>query len=156
MFSQGFFDTSAPLYMDIITFYFALLPLLLGIGIRFALKKRYKLHYQWQLATFAFTLLMVVIFEVGVRLSGGFTVFMAQSHVNETFMIAFMLTHVVIALISVVLWSALIYGAIKRYRVEKASLSASHKKVGYAVFAGMSLTSFMGVMIYWFLFVMGH
>jgi putative membrane protein len=156
MFSQGFLGTTAPFYMDVVTIYFAILPLLLGIGVRFALKQHYQLHFQWQLITFVLTLGMVVVFEIGVRISGGFSAFMSQSNADYNMMLGLMVIHVLVALVSVVLWSALIYGAIKRYRIEKEALGVSHKKVGYWVFAGMSLTSIMGVMIYWFLFIMGH
>ncbi len=156
MFSQGFLGTTAPFYMDAVTLYFAILPLLLGFGVYFALKKRYQLHFQWQMLTFVLTLVMVVVFEIGVRISGGFNAFMAQSNADYNMMLGLMVIHVLVALVSVVLWSALIYGAIKRYRIEKESLNVSHKKAGYWVFAGMSLTSIMGVMIYWFLFIMGH
>lgn len=153
MFATGFLGTSAPFYMDLSTLYFAVLPVLLGIGIRFAVKKEYEKHYRMQLGTFILTLLVVVLFEIGVRVSGGFIGFMENSHANYTFMVVFMIVHIAIAIVSVVLWAALIYGAVKRHKIEGGSLPKSHKKVGKLVFAGLSITAIMGVMIYYFLFI---
>jgi putative membrane protein len=152
MFETGFLGTSAPFYMDLVTFYFGILPLLMGIAIFMAVKKRYELHYKMQLSIFVLTLLVVGVFEVGVRISGGFSAFMEQSNANTTFMIIFLLVHILIALATVVLYSILIYSAIKQFRLNSAPIVQSHKKLGMIVFLGMSITSFMGVMIYYLLF----
>ncbi|MDD2789634.1 MAG: DUF420 domain-containing protein [Sulfurimonas sp.] len=153
MFETGFLGTSAPFYMDFITLYFAVLPFLMGVGIFMAVKKRYELHYKMQLAIFVVTLLVVGIFEVGVRISGGFSAFMQQSNANETFMIIFLVIHILIALVAFVLYSVLMYSAVKEFRLKSTPVVKSHKKLGMIVFAGMSITSLMGVMIYYFLFV---
>ncbi|MBA3027110.1 MAG: DUF420 domain-containing protein [Sulfurimonas sp.] len=152
MFETGFLGTSAPFYMDLVTLYFAILPLLMGSAIFVAVKKRYELHYKMQLSIFVLTLLVVGVFEVGVRISGGFSAFMEQSNANTTFMIIFLLIHILIALATVVLYSILIYSAIKQFRLKSAPIVKSHKKLGMIVFFGMSITSFMGVMIYYLLF----
>jgi putative membrane protein len=152
MFETGFLGTSAPFYMDLVTLYFAILPLLMGSAIFVAVKKRYELHYKMQLSIFVLTLLIVGVFEVGVRISGGFSAFMEQSNANTTFMIIFLLIHILIALATVVLYSILIYSAIKQFRLKSAPIVKSHKKLGMIVFFGMSITSFMGVMIYYLLF----
>ncbi|MEA3498690.1 MAG: DUF420 domain-containing protein [Campylobacterota bacterium] len=156
MFSTGFLGTAAPFYMDFATLYFATLPILLGIGIHYAVKKEYEKHYKIQLGTFIITLIVVVIFEIGVRVSGGFLAFMEESNANYAFMVVFLVIHILIALISVVFWSALIYGAVKRHKIEGVSLPSSHKRIGKYVFAGLTVTAIMGVMIYYFLFVLGH
>lgn len=152
MFETGFLGTSAPFYMDLVTFYFGILPLLMGSAILMAVKKRYELHYKMQLTIFVFTLLVVGIFEVGVRISGGFSAFMEQSNANETFMIIFLLVHILIALATVVLYSILIYSAIKQFRLKSRPIVTSHRKLGMLVYLGMSITSLMGVTIYYFLF----
>jgi len=153
MFESGFLGTSAPFYMDLVTLYFGVLPLLMGIAIFMAVQKRYELHYKMQLSIFIVTLLIVGVFEVGVRVSGGFSAFMEQSNANTTFMIIFLLVHILIAIATVVLYSILIYSAIKEYKLKSAPIVKSHKKLGKLVFLGMSITSFMGVLIYYFLFI---
>jgi putative membrane protein len=153
MFESGFLGTTAPFYMDFITVYFALLPFLLYISIRYAVKKEYEKHYVSQLSVFLITLVVVVIFEVGVRISDGFMEFMKHAHVPYGFMVPYLVLHVSIALASVVLWSALIYGAIKSYKLEQNGVSTSHKKVGKWVFTGLTVTSIMGIGVYYLLFI---
>lgn len=153
MFGSGFLGTSAPFYMDFITLYFAILPVLMFLSITFAMKKKYEKHFMSQLILFAVTLVVVVIFEVGVRVSDGFVEFMKNAHVSFGFMITFLIVHVSVALASVVLWSALLYGAVKSYKLENNGVSASHKKVGKLVFLGITVASYMGVGVYYLLFV---
>jgi len=153
MFELGFFDTKAPLYMDIITLYFALLPFFMGSAIFMAIKKRYEAHYRMQILIFIITLVIVGIFEVGVRVSGGFNAFMQQSNADYLSMIIFLVFHILVAFASVVLYSILIYSSFKQFRLKSEPLVKSHKKLGIVVFSGMSLTSVSGVMIYYFLFM---
>lgn len=153
MFSQGFLQTNAPFYMDLVTLYFAMLPFLLLGGIVLAVQKKLELHYRFQLSSFVLTLLMVVVFEVGVRISGGFSEYIKTANVNETFMFLFLVVHILIALVSVVAWSILIYSAVKEFKLGAKPFVKSHKKLGMLVYIGMSITSLMGVMIYYFLFV---
>jgi putative membrane protein len=153
MFGSGFLGTSAPFYMDFITVYFAILPVLMFLSITFAMKKKYEKHFMSQLVLFGVTLVVVVIFEVGVRVSDGFVEFMKNAHVSYGFMITFLIVHVSIALASVVLWSALLYGAVKSYKLENNGVSASHKKVGKLVFLGITMASYMGVGVYYLLFL---
>ncbi|MBU0720054.1 DUF420 domain-containing protein [bacterium] len=153
MFEIGFLGTNAPLYMDIVTVYFGLLPLLLGSAIYMAVKKKYDLHYKMQLGIFALTLLVVVIFEIGVRVSGGFNEFMKGSNADYIWMVIFMIIHILIALASVILWALLIYSAVKEYRLNATPFVKSHKKLGKLVYAGMSITSLMGILVYYFLFM---
>jgi putative membrane protein len=153
MLETGFLGTNAPFYMDVITCYFAILPFLMGSAIFMAIKKRYELHYKMQLFIFVCTFLIVGVFEIGVRISGGFSAFMEQSNVNATFMLIFLGVHILIALITVVLYSILVYSAIKKFRLKSVPIVVSHKKLGIFVFFGMSITSLMGVMIYYFLFL---
>ena len=153
MFSTGFLGTTAPLYLDIITIYFALLPFLLFFSISYAIKKDFKKHYYSQVIVFAVTLIVVVYFEVGVRISGGIVEFMKSANISYIFMIPYLIVHVSIALVSVIVWAALIYGGIKNYILEKKDIPSSHAKFGRYVFLGMTISSFMGVGIYYFLFI---
>ncbi len=151
MFEAGFLGTNAPMYMDIITLYFTLLPLLMGSAIYMAIKKRYTLHKRMQTMIYIATLLIVALFEVGVRFSGGFDFFMKHSNADYTYMIVFLIVHVIVAIVSVVLYSVLIYNALKDSNIGVEYLS--HKKLGIIVYIGMTLTSIMGALIYYYLFV---
>lgn len=153
MFEHGFLGTGAPIYLDIVTIYFAILPFLFFGGIAFAINKKYEMHYKFQLSTFILTLVMVVIFELGMRISGGFGKYMEDANIDETFMLGFLIFHILIALVSVVLWTILIYSAVKEYKLKHEPIVKSHKKLGMVVYGGMSITSFTGILIYYFLFI---
>lgn len=157
MFSApGFLGTKAALYMDVVTLYFAVLPLLLAFCIRFAVKGDYKRHFKSQVAVLGLTLVMVIVFEVGVRISGGFTEFIKHSSVNQYFFYAFLIVHILIALAAVAGWIYLVIASWRTYKSEgfQAEYFKKHKIIGKWIFAALTLTSIMGCMIYLFLFVM--
>ncbi|QKJ22789.1 DUF420 domain-containing protein [Poseidonibacter lekithochrous] len=157
MFSQaGFLGTEALLFLDIATVYFALLPIFLGISISYAIKKQYKKHFISQSIILAFTLILVIIFEIGVRLSGGFMEYAKSSSVSYDFLVIFLIVHIIIAIGSVGGWLYLYISAFKEYRKNGlANFSMkNHKKIGKSIFATLTLSSIMGVMIYIFLFVL--
>jgi len=145
MFQTGFLGTVAPLYMDIITLYFGVLPFLMGSAIYMAMKKKHALHKRMNLSIYIVTLLIVVFFEVGVRLSGGFAYFMQESNAQYAFLFTFLLFHILVAFVSVVAYSLLIYKTVTKLQ--------NHKKFGQLVYLGMTITSISGVMIYYFLFI---
>ena len=153
MFELGFLGTKALMYMDVITLYFGVLPFLMASAIYMAIKKRYKIHYKMQLSIYVLTLIIVTIFEIGVRISGGFSAFMEQSNANYSYMLTFLVIHVLVAILSVVLYSILIYSSSQQYIFKKEPLALNHKKMGQVVFFGMTLTSIMGILIYYFLFM---
>ena len=153
MLGVGFLGTKAPFFMDFITVYFAILPILVGLSIFAVIKKRYELHYKMQLTTFLITIFVVTIFEVGVRVFGGFSTFMETANINQTFMITLLSVHILIAVTTVIFWSSLIYGTIKHVKIENRSIQKSHKKFGKILFLGIFLTSFLGVLIYFLLFI---
>ena len=156
MFEVGFFGTSAPLYMDIATLLFALLPFLLALSIRYAVLKQYRKHFMSQIAIVIMTLIVVVIFEIGVRVSGGFMEFSKASSLPFTFLLLFLIVHIIIAVAAVCGWIYLIIVSYRGYKQEgiNATIFKQHKKMGRWIFAALTLTSIMGSCIYIFLFVM--
>jgi len=152
MFETGFLGTRALWFMDVVTLWFALLPFLMAAAIVLAKRKRYVAHQWAQTALFALTLVMVVLFEVGVRFSGGFAAYAEQSGMAFGELVTLLAVHILIAVVSVALWAWLLIDALRGFR-RSGEVASSHKNYGQAVFAGMSVTSFLGVMIYWLLFI---
>lgn len=152
---QGFLNTKAPFFLDLITIYFAFLPILLAISIRFAIKKEYKKHLTSQSIILFFTLFMIIIFETGVRITGGFIEFSKESTlVSYSFLLSFLIIHIIIAIFSVAGWLYLYIYSYKLYKnnqMEKLK-SSKHKKIGKYIFLCLTLTSYMGVAIYILLF----
>lgn len=151
----GFLGTKAPFYIDIITIYFAFLPFLLAYSIYFAVKKELKKHFISQTIILAITLIIVVIFEIGIRISGGFLEYSQDSSLSYNFMLIFLIIHIIIAIGSVAGWLYLFISSYKSYKKSgfKQIVGSKHKKIGKAIFLSLSISSIMGVCMYFFLFV---
>ena len=151
-FSKGFLGTSAPLYMDIATIYFAILPFLLAFSIFYAVKKEYKKHFISQAIILSFTLYIVMLFEIGLRISGGFMEYCKYSNVSFDFMLIFLVIHIFIAIAAIAGWIFLFISSYKQYKRNELN-GMKHKKIGKGIFAALTLTSIMGTCMYLFLFV---
>ncbi len=156
MFSEGFLGTSALLYMDIATLLFALLPFLLALSIRYAVLKQYRKHFISQITLLLTTLVVVTVFEIGIRVSGGFMEFSKESSLPFTFLLLFLIAHIAIAIAAVCGWIYLVVVSYRGYRREgiHATVFQQHKKWGRWVAAALTITSVMGCLIYIFLFIM--
>lgn len=152
LFDPGFLGTKALLYMDVVTLYFATLPFLLMFSIYQAIRKNYTLHYKSQMLILAVTVVMVLIFETGVRLSGGFAEYAPRSPFSYDFLLIFLVVHIFIALMAVGGWVYLMIASYRSYRDGTLENSQKHKKMGRWIFAALTLTSIMGCSIYVFLF----
>ncbi len=155
MFEAGFLGTRAPLYMDLVTIFFGLLPFLVGYAIYLAVKGEYRSHFKWQATLFLITMVMVVIFEAGVRFGGGFNDFMEGSSLPYGGVLTYLLVHILIALVTVVVWGLTVYKSMKVFVHEGADAPyfQIHKKKAKWLFAGIVVTSLMGCSMYPILFV---
>ena len=152
-FSNGFLGTSAPFYIDFITVYFGLLPFLLAFSIVLAVKKNYKAHFISQSIILITTLLIVAVFEIGIRISGGFLEYSKSSNISFDFMVIFLIIHILIAIVAVSGWLFFFISSYKNYKNNCLDLK-KHKKMGKAIFLALSISCVMGIFIYLFLFVL--
>lgn len=152
LFEPGFLGTKALVYMDIVTLYFAILPFLLGFSVYQAIRGNYRLHYRSQFTILAITLLMVILFETGVRITGGFSQYAPQSKYSYDFLVGFLSVHILVALLSIGGWLHLLVSTYRSYNNGVLENPAKHKKMGKWIFASLTLTSIMGCSIYVFLF----
>lgn len=155
-FDPGFFGTRAPMYLDLVALYFVFLPFLLFVSIRFAIKGEIKKHLTSQLAVFIMTLVMIVVFEVGMRLAGGFKEYMKESPISYTYFITFLIVHIIVAIATVNLWSYQIISSVKAYK--KGTLTGEtaqrHKKIAKFLLVGITVTLIQAASIYYFMFVL--
>ena len=121
LFSKGFLGTDAPLYMDIATIYFAILPFLLAFSIFYAVKKQYKKHFISQFIILSTTLYIVVLFEIGLRISGGFMEYSKYSNISFDFMLVFLIIHIFIAIAAIAGWIFLFISSYKQYKRKNKS-----------------------------------
>jgi putative membrane protein len=157
MFTElGFLGSRAPLYIDIIAVAFFLLPILFFYSIRYAILKEIKKHIVTQVIVFVMMLLSVILFEVGMRLAGGFTTYMEASSANYTFFITFLIIHIVTAIIVINTWSYQLITAIKAYRKGNlvGELAANHRRIGKYVAIGIMIVLVQAVVVYCMLFIM--
>jgi putative membrane protein len=155
MFEIGFLGTRAPFFMDFVMIMVALLPLL-SLGAIFLAKiKNYKLHAVSQSIIFVVSVIVVSYFEYGVRAGGGFEKFMEGSNTSHNYALYVLIFHIVIALVSLVIWTKTIWKARKSTKAGTlpGSASLAHKKDGQLTFIGIFMTAFTGVWVYVLLFV---
>jgi len=155
MFEAGFLGTKAPLFMDFVTLIVAFLPILVYGAILFAKKRMYKIHMILQNIIFIFSVFVLVYFEVGVRVGGGFEAFISESEVSYTYALIILLIHILIAIVMLFYWIATIFTG--NYHYKKGTLpgrnSKLHRNLAVKTFIGIIFTSFSGVWVYLLLFV---
>ncbi len=147
MFEAGFFGTRAPIFMDLVTLIVSLLPFLVALAISFAAKKHYRVHSYLQIIIFAFSVIVLTYFEYGVRVGGGFAAFMQESGVSYSYALMVLVAHIIIAVITVILWATAIF------RAKKLLQLGVHRKMGLITFSGVVLTSMTGIWVYFLMFV---
>ncbi len=155
LFETGFLGTGAPLYLDVITLYFGILPFILAGSILFAIRKQYALHYRSQIAIFIITVVMVLLFEIGMRIDGGFMTYMEEGVMSMALFSIFLAVHIAVAVISVILWTIVLYTSFREYKagVDMVEFARTHKRKSRLLFGGLTFTSVTGVLIYLILFV---
>ncbi|HHO65232.1 MAG TPA: DUF420 domain-containing protein [Epsilonproteobacteria bacterium] len=156
MFQPGFLGTKAPFFMDFVTLVVALLPLLVGIAISFAKRGNYTLHGTLQGIIFVVSVIVVGYFEYGVRLGGGYEAFVQNTHVSHNYLFAVLVVHIVIAVVTLGIWSSTLLRAYKESRrggVLPGVGSEAHRRAGVRTFIGIALTSLTGIWVYLLLFV---
>ena len=141
--------------MDVVTLYFAALPFLVAFSIYLAVQGRYQKHFRSQTTVFVLTLLMVVVFETGVRLDGGFNVYMQESSISYSGAVVYLIVHILFALMTMVAWGITIYSSTKAYRQEGfgSDYFKAHKRRARWVFLAICINAVMGVLMYPILFV---
>lgn len=141
--------------MDVMALYFAIVPFLFAFTIYLAKKKKYRLHFLTQSLLLAFSLVIILYFEISARLFGGFMMYAQNSSYSFEFLITYLTIHIIIATASLGGWLYLYIITFKAYKKGEMStiMNSNHKKIGKAIFASFSLSSYMGVLLYMFLFV---
>ena len=147
MFEIGFLGTRAPFFMDFVTLIVAILPLLMIGAISFASSKKYKTHAVAQIILFIVSVIVLIYFEMGVRVGGGFKVFMEGSSVSHDYAFIVLIAHILISLFTMYIWILTLSKAKKHLYEQK------HKKMARMTFLGVLFTSLSGIWVYLLLFV---
>jgi len=151
----GFWGTNAPLHMDMMVSFFAILPLLSGISILFATRESLKLHQFTQFLLFYLMIIALGFFSYIAYETKSFELFFHRSLMDHTLLLIALITHAIITISTLLFWLfALTYAlSDKKRRALPGFYSQSHAKAGKRVFTGILLTSLSSVGIYWMLFL---
>lgn len=155
LFELGFLGTRAPLFMDIVSVIVALLPFLIFGAILLAKQKNYGAHESVQKLLFIVTVVVVVFFEYGVRVEGGYKHLMEGSSVPHHYFLYVLIFHIMIAVSTLIVWVMTLFYA-RRYKKQSTlpgSYSKAHKRAGQGAFIGIILTTVTGGWVYVLLFV---
>ena len=152
MFSEvGFYHTSAKLYLDISVTFFALLPFLLMGAILLAKNKHYTLHKFAQVLLFILMLGIVLLFEVGMRLDGGFLNYSKNASIDIVPLSILLFMHVVLAIYALLYWAWFLYQSFS-FKGDLEAFKSFHKAKGKKTFFLVTISSYSGFMIYILLF----
>lgn len=147
MFQSGFLGTRAPLFMDFAVLTVVLLPLLMLFAVRLAKRRSYKLHAFFQIFIFVFTVVVLVCFETGIRISGGFDAFMKDSTVSYSYALVVLVSHIIVSVLTLMFWVKNLFMSKKLLYYRK------HKQIGIITFTGIIFTSLSAIWVYFLIFV---
>jgi putative membrane protein len=151
---RGFFGTRADLFMDVGILLLTLLPALMLWAFRLARNRRLSAHRNVQTATLAVVLIVLVLFEIDIRLRGGSAAFLAQYPERAAIVRGILRAHLVTAAATFLAWLELgVVSWIRFRRVLPGAFSLAHKRVGRFTFVGACLLSASGALMYALLYV---
>jgi len=151
----GFWGTNAPLHMDVMVSFLAILPILSGISIIFAIKRSFKLHQFTQFLLFFLTVAALGFFAYFAYYTKSFELFAQSSSLDYTLVIVALVAHAIIIISTLLLWMLSLMYALsdKKRRALPGLYSQSHTKAGKRVFIGILLIALSAIGIYWMLFL---
>lgn len=145
--APGFLGTRADLMTDVVVVGFIAIPPLLWWSAGRARAGRYSLHRTVQSATLVVLSILVVLFELNIRLRGDSI--LADAGVAEAWLRASLYFHLFWAIGTFVLWTGLVLVSWPRFgAVLPGSFSALHRRLGWAVILGTVMTALTGTELY--------
>jgi putative membrane protein len=151
---HGFLGTRADLFMDVVIVFLTLLPVLMLTAFRAARTGRLSMHRNMQAGTLAVVLVVVVLFELDIRLTGGKAAFLAQNPTRADLVAPILRFHVAIATLTFLAWLSLAVASWSRFRATlPGAFSHMHRRLGKAAFVGACLVSATGALVHALLFV---
>jgi putative membrane protein len=154
MLPKGFFGARSDAFMDVAIVALTVLPVLMLIAFRAARRGHTRAHRNMQAATLALVLLIVVLFELDVRLSGGKAAFLARNADRARVIEPVLRAHIAVASATFFAWLSLGVASWSRFgQTLPGPFSRWHRRLGLMTFAGACLLSLSGALIYALAFV---
>ncbi|HVJ69505.1 MAG TPA: DUF420 domain-containing protein [Caulifigura sp.] len=161
--ARGFLGYDASLMLDVVVCALvAVVPLLLWSLFEVKVRRRYRVHRNIQLTLAAVLLVAVLLFEVDMRLQGGWQNIINRDSAHPRLagealdqVRNLLYVHLCFAVSTPVLWAVTISLALKRFPNPPAPgpHSALHKKLGWLSVIDIVMTSVTGLAFYYMAFV---
>ena len=144
----------APFAIELIAYAMLTLVPCLTLSLVFAKTRRYLVHKNLQMTLSVGLLLIIVTFELEVRMRG-WTQWAKASPYYEGILFPFLYSHVAIAILTTILWIVTISKAVKRFPVppRPGVHSMEHKRLARIAAIAMFLTATTGWAFFWMAFV---
>lgn len=117
-------------------------------------RKKYELHRRIQLILAGGLLIVIVLFELDVRLHG-WQQYAKASPYFDTWLFPFLYVHLAFAISTTVLWVVAIVGALRHFKppIGPNAYSPRHKRIAKLAALDMCCTAVTGVTFHWLAFV---
>ncbi len=150
MFPQGFLGTRADILTDLITVGYGLIPLILYLSSLRARRGEYRLHRNVQCICLAALTVILVLFEVNIRMRGGSdALYVASSFAETPILRITLLVHLAIAVSTYLGWLGLTVASWRRFELTlPGSFGSLHRTLGRWIIAGNIATAITGAWLY--------
>lgn len=156
--AQGFLGTSASIMLDVVVVSLLLVVPVLVYSIWIVRwRRKYLLHKRIQLVLGVVLAVVVVLFEVDIRLAGGFWEMAKDSAYYETaFLRNLLYVHLFFSISTVVIWLITYLTALRFFPrpPRPGAFSQTHKILGWVAVVDMVATVVTGLMVYYYGFIM--
>ena len=154
---SGFLGTPASLMLDVVVCSLVLVLPVLAWGLWEArIRRNFALHKRIQVGLTLVLLVVVVLFEIDLRLQGGFWELAKNSPYAGTAFLRNLLTvHLCFSISTVFIWGATFIAALRAFPNPPApgAFSAKHKLMAWLSVADMVGTVATGLMVYYYGFM---
>ena len=155
--ADGFLGTSASLMLDVVVCSLILVVPTLAFSIYLV---RYRRNYAWhkriQIALGAVLLVVVALFEIDMRMQGGFWAMTEDSPYYESKFLPMLLgVHLVFSVSTVLIWAWTLFTAIRRFPtpVGPGEFSPVHRALAWIAVLDMVATVVTGLLVYYYGFI---
>jgi putative membrane protein len=150
VFPDGFLGTRADLLTDLITVGYGVIPLALYLSSLLARRGAHRLHRNLQCSLLGLLTVILILFEVNIRMRGGSEALFVSSSFAETPLLRIILLgHLAIAISTYLAWSALTVVSWRRFETSlPGRFSVFHRRAGMAVIFGNVATAITGIILY--------
>lgn len=149
------FGTRADLFLDVVLVITLATPFVMWWSLRFTRRGRWRTHRAIQLVWLVVCFTTVIAFETKLRLAGGSGSFIASSPYAGPGLKALLLTHMSGAILTYLAWLVLAVLSLRRAaRTLPGTFSRTHRRAGYAIFAGGIFNAVTAVFMYVFTFAL--